>query len=312
MKTLSPLNKVPFEKVIDLFIKRSENKFVLHPSYGKGYVQTFELEKGLQARFWDCCFDEEIELFSDKVSEIENTHFTVAFFLKMQGLRFAHKGIFLQENLIWDTLFISASTDYKININPNVRLQCLGISFSKRWLSNNVFQDNDAFNNLKEKINITDQFSLLESMSVPEKKMIEELLEASWKKSLGTFYIKSAALKIVCDFFYKLKEKQGLNLMETSPAASIIEIEKYLCDHISSPMPNLKDLANKFLMSESTLKRHFKKRYGVNMSNYFINKKMEYAKKVMENKNKDINEIAYLLGYKNASNFMTMFKKYKS
>lgn len=312
MKRSGSVNKVPFEKVIDLFIERSENKFVLNPAYGKGYGQTFELEKGLQARFWDCCFNEGIEFFSNENPKIENTHFTLAFFFKMQGLRFAHKGTFLQENLVWDTLFISASTDYKINIIPNVRLQCLGISFSKKWHENNVFKDNDAFNKLKAKINSTNEFSLLESMSVSEKKMMEELLEESWKKSLGTFYIKSAVLKIVCDFFYKLKEKQGLNLTEASPVASILDIEKYLCDQILSPMPNLKDLANKFLMSESTLKRHFKKRYGVNMSNYFITKKMEYAKEVMENKNTDINEIAHMLGYKNACNFKTMFKKYIS
>lgn len=310
MKTFSPPNKVAFEKVIDLFVKRSENKYVLNSSYGKGYVQTFELEKGLQARFWDCCFNEGIQFFSDKHPEFANTHFTLIFFFRMQGLRFARKGIFLQESLIWDTLFISASTDYKINISPGERLQCLEISLSKKWISNNVFKDNDAFNNLKEKINITGQFSLLESMSIPEKKMMEEFLETSWKKFLGTFYIKSVVLRIVCDFFCKLKEKQGLNLMEASPGASIVEIEKYLLDHILSPMPNLKHLATKFLMSDSTLKRHFKKRYGLNMSNFFLNKKMEYAKQVMENENKDINEVAHMLGYKNASNFIVMFKKY--
>ncbi len=310
MKTLTSVIKVPFDELIEFFTKRSENKFGLDPVIGRGHVQIFELEKGLQARFWDCSFNEEIEMYSNVDSESENSYFTLAFFPNMHGLQFANNGTFLQENIIWDTVFISAASDYKILIVATTRVHCLSISFSKKWLNNNVLKNNEAFKNLKEKIDTTQSFSMFESMSVSEKKMIQELLEASWEKSLGSFCIKSAVLKIICDFFYKLKEKQTFNMNALSPCSSIAEVEKYLCDQLLCPMPNLKDLAYKFSISESTLKRHFKKRYGVNMSTYFIKRKMEYAQQLIDEKNTSFSEIAHLLGYRNVNNFITMFRKH--
>jgi AraC-like DNA-binding protein len=228
----------------------------------------------------------------------------------MQGLKFAHNGSFLQENLVWDTLFISASTNYKIYILPEQRSRCLGISFSKKWLINNVFGDSDEFDELRERFNTTAQFSLVESMSVSEKKIIEELVENSWERPLGSFYIKSSVLNIVCDFFYKLKEKEDPNLAPASSIASLTKIEKYLSGQILSSLPNLKELSGKFNMSESTLKRHFKKRYKTTMSNYFNKKKMEYAQQLMSRENKNIKETASMLGYKNANNFISVYKKY--
>ncbi len=114
MKTSTPVIRVPFDKLINLFIQKSERRFVLDPLIGKGYVQIFDLERGLQARFWDCSFNQEIETYSEVTSELHNSYFTLAFFLNMQGLQFTNRGTVLQENMIWDTVFISAACDYKM------------------------------------------------------------------------------------------------------------------------------------------------------------------------------------------------------
>ncbi len=310
MKTATPVIKVPFHKLIDLFIQKSEHRFILDPLTGNGSVQIFEVERGLQARFWDCCFNQEIQTYSELASELDNSYFTLAFFLNMQGLQFTNRGTVLPENIIWDTVFISAVCDYKIHVALKTTVHCMSISFSKKWLNNNVFEDNEAFDKLKGQLNTIESCSILESMTSSEKKVIQELLEASWEKSFGSFYIKSAVLKIVCDFFYKLKAKQTFNKSNVSPGTSIVEVERYLCDHLLLPLPNLKHLAGKFSVSEPTLKRHFKKRYGVNMSTYFTKKKMEYAQQLMHEKDKSVRETAFMLGYKHVNNFIAMFKKH--
>lgn len=311
MKAAISVNAVTYEKVIDLFVKRSEKKLILAPSIGKGYVQIFDLEKGLQARFWDCCLNEEMDLYSDAEHEIENAYFTLAFFLNPEVLQFAEKGTFLQKNIIWDTLFISAVSEYKMHIASTSRVHCLSISFSKKWLNNNVFREKEAFETLKEEIDRAESFSLLESMNSSEKETIKELLHASWKKSLGSFYIKSAVLKIVCDFFYKLKEKQSPDTKTFSPVNLISEVEKFLNDHITSSPPKLKDVAIKFSISESTLNRHFRKKHGVNISTYFFRRRMEYGRYLLQEKNKNFTETAYLLGYRNVNHFINMFRKYQ-
>jgi two-component system response regulator YesN len=94
------------------------------------------------------------------------------------------------------------------------------------------------------------------------------------------------------------------------PNSVICEVEQYLNSHIKGKLPVLKALAQKFSISESTLKRQFKKRLGVNISNYFINKKMEYAKQIMRENSIGVTDAAHIVGYTSVHNFITMFKKH--
>src|SRR4051794_34522179 len=127
--------------------------------------------------------------------------------------------------------------------------------------------------------------------------MVLELLNASWKKTFGSFYIKCSVLKIISDFFTKIKERKTVSLND-SCFDTINKVEEYLNNHFTNTLPNLKDLACRFSMSESTLKGHFKKRHGVNMSTYFIHKKMEQAQYLIREKNMNIIEAASFLGYR--------------
>jgi AraC-like DNA-binding protein len=173
-----------------------------------------------------------------------------------------------------------------------------------------VLQEKTEFKALGDLIYTTSSSLLLfESMTTTEKKSIIELFDDSWKKSLGSFYIKTALLKIISDFFYRIKERESFSANTVDTV--VIEVEKYLCNNLGGMLPNLKELGDKFCISESTLKRHFKKKYGVNMSTYFINKKMEYACSLIQEENSNLTEIGYSLGYRNINNFISMLQKYR-
>ena len=145
-------------------------------------------------------------------------------------------------------------------------------------------------------------------MNASEKKLVEELLNVSWKKSLGSFYIKSSILKIISDFFYKIKERKTFGL--TGSSGDIITmVENYLNNHLTEPLPNLKDLSSRFSISESTLRRHFKERYGMNISTWFTCKKMQYAQELMDKRNMTPAETAFALGYKNVHYFTRIYQK---
>ncbi len=309
MKT-SPLSyKVPFEKLTGLFTTNSESFSVLEPSIGEGLLQIFKLAKGLQVGFWDCSFNHGIEMYSEARKGVDNTYFTLAFFLNTEGFQFGNKDTPLKESRIWDTLFISANSNCKMYISPKIKGQCLSINFSKKWLCENVFDGNDAFENLKEKIFKRECFSLFESMNASEKKLLEDLLDVSWKKSFGSFYIKSSVFKIISDFFHKIKERETLSTTKSYLDTAITEVEKYLSNNLTGTMPNLKDIACTFSINEATLKRHFKKRYGVNMSTYFIRRKMEYARSLINERNMNLTETANTLGYRNVNQFVALFEK---
>jgi AraC-like DNA-binding protein len=67
---------------------------------------------------------------------------------------------------------------------------------------------------------------------------------------------------------------------------SVINLaEEHLISNLTGPLPNLKELATRLSISESTLKRHFKNKFGVNMSSYFNLRKLEFARQLMQEKN---------------------------
>ncbi|TDH24015.1 AraC family transcriptional regulator [Segetibacter sp. 3557_3] len=298
---------IAFGELIRFFIKSSETTYVLDPFLGSGNVKVFKLEHGLYVRLWDCSFDHAIELVNEEFFDVRKQYYTLAFFLDLAGVKFAHHGTYAGENKIWDTALIPADSDYKIAMDARAKVNCFSVSFSKKWLdANNI--------NLSSKPGENQHTSklfpaTLQSMTVAEKKLLSEIATSSFNNPLGSFYLRSAVLKIVCDFFYKIRLTEPANGL--SQSITISDVERHLCSDLSAALPNLKALAEKFSRSEVTLKRHFRKKFGVNMSNYFINKKMEYARKLLGEGGKTIAEVANIVGYKNVHHFESMLKKHK-
>lgn len=309
MKFQSSTCRISFDKLIYLFKSVSNKLLLLNPSIGNGTVQIFRLEIGLQARLWDCSFTEGIELYGNTENNPVNAYFTIAYFLDVEGLQFANGHQPYRNNRLWDNLFLSAISNFKLYIAPMFRAHCMSIIFSMNWLRS-VLEGNRALKKVREKIYAADMLSLTGSMSLSERKLVEEMINTRWQKHFGTFYIKSAVLKIISDFFHRLKERDTLPITNPCPKPSITEVEQYLSERITGPLPDLKALAHQFSMSECTLKRQFKKRYGINMSTYFIRKKMEYARQMMQEKNSSVMETAHNVGYRSVHNFIAMFRKH--
>jgi AraC-like DNA-binding protein len=305
-------NQISYDELSTLFIKNAGHQSTLKPSFGKGLIRVFKLEKGLCAYIWECQFNEDIELYNTANSAEGHQYFTLAFFPCMHGLQLADQtGLFLK-NSMWDTVFTSSELNFRIALSPKSKNCCLSVSFSEKWLYNNLLQGNEALQSVLEKISSAASFPIFESMNTSEKKQIHELLDRSGEKWFGTFYIKAAVLDVVYNFFQKIRDVEDVQTTNFHLDTVLTEVEKYLCSHITGKLPNLKGIANRFSISESTLKRHFAKHFGRTMSAYFTMRKMEYAEKLMQERNLTVSETARAVGYNNAHNFLTMYKKYSS
>lgn len=91
----------------------------------------------------------------------------------------------------------------------------------------------------------------------------------------------------------------------------IHRVEERLLDSLKGKCPSLKTLVGEFAMSESTLKRHFKAVYGKTIYDYYLEKKMEFGKRLITEKQLSVKETACTLGYKKVDNFIHAFKKYE-
>lgn len=88
------------------------------------------------------------------------------------------------------------------------------------------------------------------------------------------------------------------------------EAEKILMEHLRDTLPNLSQIARQLAISESTLKRHFKLVYGKSIYGYYLARKMELARQLMDESHSTVSEMAEILGYEKVSYFIEIFKKY--
>ena len=87
-------------------------------------------------------------------------------------------------------------------------------------------------------------------------------------------------------------------------------VEKQLVENIHTGLPDIKSLAKKIAVSESTLKRYFRRIYGKNIYSYFLEKRMVHARRLLIEKKKTVTETAVIMGYENISHFSNTFKRF--
>ena len=68
--------------------------------------------------------------------------------------------------------------------------------------------------------------------------------------------------------------------------------------------------AEKYGVSDTTVKNHFKKTYGYGFKEYQTKVRMERAAKLLETTNDKISDISASIGYPNQTKFSKAFKKY--
>lgn len=89
----------------------------------------------------------------------------------------------------------------------------------------------------------------------------------------------------------------------------MVNVARKISSSLYKPMPSLDELSREFYISPSTLKRQFKNVFGKSLYEYYLEKKMELAKTMLETGNEKVTAVAFLLGYESPSHFISSFKK---
>ena len=111
--------------------------------------------------------------------------------------------------------------------------------------------------------------------------------------------------------FFSITDFPKINNQDLSiNHAKIIEdVTRDLINNLSEHI-TIDQLAEKYSISPTTLKNSFKKIYGKPIFQWQKEYKLDYACKLLNEGNYNINEISEMIGYKSSSNFAKSFKKY--
>ncbi len=126
------------------------------------------------------------------------------------------------------------------------------------------------------------------------------------EKSLDTLRLDALITMILTDL---VRHEQGDDTDKTYVSTSVLPRIMHYLDKNFLTITSLTEIAARFGYSYNYLYKLFKRTYGETIIDYYLRKKMEYAKEEIS-KNCDLKKLSESLGYTSYYNFSRAFKNY--
>lgn len=289
----------------------TNRRYSFNNIFGCGFGVSKDIEDGLQATYVE--INPNISFRLKRIPKETNSSFTLFYVLSNKAPQFNFDTTDKNTNdfNFSGGLLLSSKVKGYFNVYSKQKLKITGITFTKEWAEKSMNLDDSA--KIFKLIRESDQpFSFFEMKDLKLENIFSEFSELfDEHETESTFFIKSKVYEFIGWFIEQSKKDNNkLNkLIGASKDQKILKIKRILKNKVLEPCPSLKELAAEIAISESVLKREFKKNEGTGVYSYHLNLKIEYSKKLLKNLDVSIGEVAHLMGYSNASKFSEAFHK---
>ena len=141
--------------------------------------------------------------------------------------------------------------------------------------------------------------------------VLNQLMNFNLTPSIKNLYFKAKAYELLSLYFNKSENPDLEQCPFLSDEENIKKIRKakdIVISRMAEP-PSLPELSEEIGLSLKKLKEGFKQIYGDSVYSFLFDYKMEYARKLLESGEYNVNEVGLKLGYSTASHFIAAFKK---
>lgn len=141
--------------------------------------------------------------------------------------------------------------------------------------------------------------------------VLNQLMNFNLTPSIKNLYFKAKAFELLSLYFNKAENPDLEQCPFLSDEENIKKIRKakdIVISRMAEP-PSLQELSDEIGLSLKKLKEGFKQIYGDSVYSFLFDYKMEYARKLLETGEYNVNEVGLKVGYSTASHFIAGFKK---
>lgn len=165
-------------------------------------------------------------------------------------------------------------------------------------------------NSLKDKVSYSDIFFNTRSIITKSlEPLAKDILNCKMESPAAEIFFEAKAkewLSLTIDAFLTQKD----NFLSEDDNKAIKNVAKYLDDHYSINVPQ-ETLEKISMMSGTKLKKLFRQKYQMSITEYSQRRRMNIAETLLLNSNLKIKDVAEAVGYSSHSKFSTYYKKYK-
>lgn len=137
--------------------------------------------------------------------------------------------------------------------------------------------------------------------------ILYSLINQKYKGRLKRLFLESKIFELVIFYINRANNKPTGSFKEED-IDKILLVKQLLEDDLQSP-GSLMELSRKAGINDYKLKKGFKELTGYTVFGYLYKIRMERAYYLLFREKKTVNEVAFLVGYKNAQHFIVAFKK---
>ncbi len=279
-------------------------------SFLKGQIITSNADKGLVVRKWKFTPHQEITIRRIGTHHEENKKYLLLYFLSPATLRLIEIRKKIRTNSSRNNIFLGPGISTEFILTPKQLFYVFEISFTLPWLMEQV-KDADPLvkHQLLQYISEGSQSVLIEPFTLEEHRTLHQLEVCMCPDHAEDFFIRSRAYALAVSFFSKIVNHREASIVQAGlQYDQIIEAELLIMENIKKP-PSIETIARKVNMSVASLIRKFKMIHGKSIHEYYVERKMELARKLILEYKMSIKHLAELLGYNQASAFIETFTK---
>lgn len=141
--------------------------------------------------------------------------------------------------------------------------------------------------------------------------VLSQILNFNLHPSVQKIYLKGKAYELIGLYFNRPEEadvEQCPFLVDENNVRKIRKAKDILIHRMAEP-PSLQELSEEIGLSLKKLKEGFKEIYGDTVFGFLFDYKMDFARKLLENGQHNVNEVGLKTGYSTSSHFIAAFKK---
>lgn len=143
------------------------------------------------------------------------------------------------------------------------------------------------------------------------KVVLHQIVAKKLHGSLQDLYIKGKIYELLSLYFNISEETAAEHCPFMANEETIAQIKKakdIIIENMAHP-PSLEELSKMVGLNLKKLKMGFKEFYGAPVFTFLLNYKLDYSKKLLEENQLNVTEIALQIGYSTSSHFIAAFKK---
>jgi len=141
--------------------------------------------------------------------------------------------------------------------------------------------------------------------------ILSQILNFNLHPSVRKIYLKGKAYELIGLYFNRPAEAdiEQCPFLDDEDNVKKIKLAKSIILQRMTEPPTLQELADEVGLSLKKLKEGFKEIYGDTVFAFLFDYKMDYARKLLEKGQHNVNEVGLSIGYSTASHFISAFKK---